>query len=184
MKILRSLIVATAVLAAPIAAGGQMPEPGKKNVEGVTNFTQLDATIACAGATQASAVPELKRLGFASILNLRLASEEGADVEGEKAAAEAAGLKYHHIPFNTPRTPEENVDATVQEFLRVTSAPDNYPLFLHCAGGGRASAMWLIKRVKVDGWDVEKARAEAAQVVEPPARAVEWAVEYLKAKSE
>src|SRR5580765_2392083 len=73
----------------------------KENVPGVTNFAKLETTVACGGATKAEAVPELKKMGFASIINLRLASEQGANVEEEAAAAKAAGIKYFHLPFNT-----------------------------------------------------------------------------------
>ncbi len=153
----------------------------KSTVEGVINFTRLDSTIACAGTTKSTAVPELKKMGFVAIVNLRQASEEGADLAAEQEAAAAAGLKYFHIPFSVPRTPEENPDSTVQEFLRVTSDPANQPLLVHCSAGNRAAAMWLLKRVMNDGWDLEKAKAEADLVATPPARAIEWAVAYAKA---
>ena len=92
---LASLVVVLAV--AP--AGAQ--QVTKENVPGVTNFAKLETTVACGGATKAEAVPELKKMGFASIINLRLASEQGANVEEEATAAKAAGIKYYHLPFNT-----------------------------------------------------------------------------------
>lgn len=154
----------------------------KKPVDGVTNFTQVDVTMACAGATKASAVSGLKTLGFKTIVNLRMASEDGADLEGEKAAAAAAGLRYVHLPFNTPTSHAENVEPTVQEFLRVTTDPANQPIFVHCAGGGRAAAMWLVKRVVVDGWDEARAWAEALQSYDDPTSpALNWAKVYAAA---
>ena len=45
-------------------------------------------------------MPAIKKMGFASVVNLRLASEAGADVEGSAAAAKAANLNYVHIPFS------------------------------------------------------------------------------------
>src|SRR5438132_257079 len=92
---LTSLVVVLAL--AP--AGAQ--QVTKENVPGVTNFAKLETTVACGGATKAEAVPELKKMGFASIINLRLASEQGANVDEEAAAAKAAGIKYFHLPFNT-----------------------------------------------------------------------------------
>ena len=61
----------------------------KENVPGITNFARLETTIACAGAVKAEAVPEIKKMGFASIINVREASEPGAEVEKEEAAAKA-----------------------------------------------------------------------------------------------
>ena len=72
----------------------------KQAVPGVTNFAKLETTIACGGATTPEAVPELKKMGYASIVNMRLANEPGANVEGEGDAAKAAGIKYFHIPFS------------------------------------------------------------------------------------
>ena len=167
-------------LAAPTVIHGQ-GAAGKQPVDGVINFTRLDATVACAGATKAAAVPELKQMGFASIVNLRRPSEEGADVEGARAAAEAAGLKYFHLPFSVPETPDENVDATIEEFLAAVGNPANQPVFIHCAGGGRAAGFWLIKRVLLDGWDVDRARAEANVVYsDPKSPALNCAEQYAK----
>jgi len=132
----------------------------KVTVAGVTNFNKLETTIACAGATTSDAVPELKKMGYASIINLRQANEAGANVDAEEAAAKAAGIRYFHIPFNTA-SPDPAVADT---FLKAIAAPENNPAFVHCASANRASAMWMIKRMVVDGWDAEKAGAEAAQL--------------------
>src|SRR6476659_9523919 len=93
---LTAIIVAVGS-AALLTAGQQVT---KENVPGVTNFTRLETTVACAGATKVEAVPEIKKLGFASIINLREASEPDANVDGEAAAAKAAGIRFYHVPFN------------------------------------------------------------------------------------
>jgi len=153
----------------------------KKTVEGVTNFTQVEATIACAGATKPSAIRSLKTMGYRTVVNLRMASESGADLAAEAAAAEAAGLRYVHLPFNTPSSPSDDVSGTVREFLKVTSDPANRPLFVHCAGAGRAAAMWMIKRIVVDKWDEERAWKEALMTYdEPMSPALVWARGYAR----
>src|SRR5690349_24675517 len=93
-------LAAAAVLAATVSA--QVTKPA---VAGVTNFAKLESTIACAGATTAAAMPELKRLGYNSVINLREASEPGADVEAAASAAKDAGINYVHLPMNG-RAPE------------------------------------------------------------------------------
>lgn len=156
--------------------------PGKATIEGVTNYTRLSATMACAGATSASAVPELKAMGFKAIVNLRVADEEGARVDEEGRAAHAAGLAYFHLPFTTPSSPAEDRRALVTRFLEVVTDPANQPLFVHCAGGGRAAALWMIKRVRVDGWTVERAWDEAlVAYAEPTSPALNWARQYAAA---
>ena len=62
----------------------------KETVPGITNMARLETTVACAGAITADSVPAIKKMGFASIVNLRLATEQGAEVEKEEAAAKAA----------------------------------------------------------------------------------------------
>jgi uncharacterized protein (TIGR01244 family) len=132
----------------------------KPTVAGVTNFSKLETTIACAGATTPEAVPALKEMGYKSIINLRLATEAGANVEGEAAAAKAAGINYVHIPFNTTQPDPAVADA----FVAAVTKPENNPAFVHCASANRAAAMWMIKRMVVDKWDAEKAGGEAAQL--------------------
>ena len=72
----------------------------KEAVPGITNFARLETTVACAGTLKSDAIPELKKMGFVSIINLRPANEPGADVETEAAAAKAAGL----LIFISPST--------------------------------------------------------------------------------
>src|ERR1700675_2284227 len=96
----RLLIVVALVAALCIAvAPARAQEVTKETVEGVTNFNRLETTVACAGATKAQAVPEIKKMGFTSIINLRQASEPGADLEAETAAAKTADIRYYNIPF-------------------------------------------------------------------------------------
>ena len=126
--------------------------------EGVVNYTRIDATVACAGATPPEAMDGLKGLGFASVINFRTAEEDGANIEASQAAAERAGLTYIHIPFRTPSA--QNTEA----FLTAIADTDNQPAYIHCGSANRVGAMWFIKRVKLDGWDQERAMAEAETI--------------------
>ena len=69
----------------------------RENVPGVTNFARLQTTVACAGATKAESVPDIKKMGFAAIINVREANEPGAEVDKEEAAAKAAGIAYDEL---------------------------------------------------------------------------------------
>jgi len=130
----------------------------KETLPGVTNFAKLDTTIACAGATTPAAVAGLKQMGYASIINLREASEAGADIDAEAAAAKTAGINFIHLPFNTAM-PDP---AVVDRFLTAVTDARNHPAFVHCASGNRAAAMWMIKRMQIDKWDADRAGTEAA----------------------
>ncbi len=126
--------------------------------DGIVNYTRVDATVACAGRTPATAMPGLKELGFVSVINFRTEGEEGADIPGSQQAAADAGLKYFHIPFRTP-TPE-----ATEEFLEVVANTENQPVYIHCGSANRVGAMWFIKRVKQDGWETTRAMTEAEAI--------------------
>src|SRR5262245_7478786 len=140
------------LLAAPVLA----QQVTKSDVPGITNFARLETTVACAGATKPEAIPGIKKMGFASIINLREATEQGADVEAEAAAAKASNINYVHIPFNVA-SPAPDL---VERFLRAVTTASNQPAYIHCAGGGRAATLWTIKRIQVDHWDQQRAFEE------------------------
>ena len=167
------LIALTTVLAVAPAHAQQVT---KENVEGIRNLARLETTVACAGAITADAVPEIKKMGFASIVNLREATEAGAEVEKEEAAATAAGLRYFHVPFNGTKPDPRSAD----QFVKAITAQGAEPAFIHCAGGNRAAAMWLIKRLVVDRWDVERATAEATALGLTSPALKQWAIDYAK----
>jgi uncharacterized protein (TIGR01244 family) len=171
-----TLSVATLALGATIGvsvAGGQVK---KSTVDGVTNFAQVETTVACAGAVTPSAVAGIKKMGFASIINLRLDTEKGADVEGEAAAAKVAGINFIHLPFNGSM-PDP---AVADRFIQVITQPGNAPAFIHCASGNRAAALWMIKRVLIDKWDVDRASEEATQLGLTSSGLKTFALDYIQ----
>jgi len=173
-RILVAVVLVAALCVAVAPAGAQ--QVTKETVEGVTNFNRLETTVACAGATKATAVPEIKKLGFASIINLRQATEAGADLEGEAAAAKAAEIRYYNIPFNG-QAPDP---AVADKFLDAITAPGNEPAFIHCAGGGRAATMWFLKRLVVDHWEVERATKEATALGMNNERLKQFVLDYAQ----
>ena len=144
-------------LLASIAIQAQASKVTKETIPGVTNFARLETTVACGGATKAEAVPEIKKLGFRSIINVREASEPGAEMDKEAAAAKTAGINFVNVPFDVASPAPDLVD----RFLAAVTAKDNVPAYIHCAAGGRAAGLWMIKRVQVDGWDEARALEEA-----------------------
>ncbi len=164
------------IAAAAFGSRASAQQVTKQTVPGVTNFARLETTIACGGATTPAAVPELKKMGYASIVNMRLANETGANVEGEAEAAKAAGIRYFHIPFSGA-SPDP---AVADEFLKTIAAPANNPAYIHCASGNRVSAMWMIKRMVVDHWDADKAYAEAHELGLTSPALKQFAIDYAQ----
>lgn len=119
-----SVLVAVACLV-PIPAAAQ--QVVREEMAGVRNFARIESTVACAGAITPKAVAEIKKAGYGAIINLRLATETGADIEGHTAAAKAADIRYIHIPFSgTAPDP-----AAVDSFLEAITAPGVAPAFIH-----------------------------------------------------
>ena len=174
---MRPRFIALLVPAIGLMASLASAQVTKETVPGITNFSKVETTIACAGATTPAAVAEVKRLGYASIINLRQASEAGADVEGEAAAAKAANITYIHLPFNTA-SPDP---AVVDQFLTAVTAKANQPAFVHCASANRAAALWMVKRMLADGWDADRAGKEAADLGLTNAALKNFALEYAAA---
>jgi len=145
-------------------------------VDGVTNFKRLETTVACAGETKPTAVAALKKMGFASIINLRLANEQGADLEAEAAAAKQAGIPYFWIPFDGTM-PDPSV---VDKFLDIITSKATEPAFIHCHSGNRAAAMWMIKRMVVDHWDADRAGQEATALGLTSGALKQFAVNYAQ----
>ena len=171
MVVLASMLAVVAIaIAGPMTAAQAQEEAP----EGVRNYTRIDATVACAGATPPEAMAALKQLGFVSVINFRTAGERDAQVEAGKAAAEAAGMKYFHMPFRTP-TPE-----IAERFLEVVADTANQPVYIHCGSANRVGAMWYIKRVKQDGWDTARAMTEAEAIGLSSAGLKEFATEYVE----
>jgi uncharacterized protein (TIGR01244 family) len=170
---MRAIFTLVIVLFAASAFAQQVTS---ETVPGVTNFKKLDTTIACAGATTAQGVPELKKMGYASIINLRQASENGANIEEEEAAAKTAGIRFIHIPMNG-QSPDP---ATADRFVTAITDKGNQPAFVHCASGNRAATMWMIKRMVVDHWDADKAGTEAAALGLTNAGLKQFAIQYAE----
>jgi len=110
-----------------LAATAASAQVVRQEVPGIRNFAKVESTVACAGAITPAAISEIKKMGYASIINLRLATEQGADIEANIAAAKAADIPYHHIPFSTA-APDP---AAVDTFLKTITAPGVQPAFIH-----------------------------------------------------
>jgi protein tyrosine phosphatase (PTP) superfamily phosphohydrolase (DUF442 family) len=122
---LRSLAVTAlcGLVSAPVAA----QQVNKEQLPGIRNLSRIDSTVACAGAITPAAVAGIKGMGYGAIINLRLATEQGADIDGHTAAAQAAGIRYIHIPFSSASPDPAAVDA----FLKAITSPGVEPAFIH-----------------------------------------------------
>lgn len=152
--------------------------PQKTTLPGASHVTRVDAALMCGGATTDEAFPALKKDGFASVINLRQPDEPGVDIEKSRAAAQAAGLKYIHIPVRGSGPEAASVDA----FLAAVQDRGNQPMYIHCGTANRVGAMWLIKRVLVDRWETDRAVAEAQAIGLTNPKLQQFALDYIASR--
>ena len=147
------LLLPALLLAVTLPVLGQVQ---KKEVAGIVNYSRVDATVGCGGRVSPAAMTALKSEGYKSVINLREATEADANIDAGRAAAQAAGLKYIHLPFNAA-SPDPKV---VDSFLAAVADTSNQPVFIHCGSANRVGGLWMIKRALRDGWDIPRAQAE------------------------
>ena len=169
---MRSLVMAGLGMMLAATAFAQVT---KSEMAGVRNYSRVDATVGCGGAVDPAAMTALKKEGYVSVINLRQATEPGADIEASRAAAQAVGLKYLHMPFNVAAPDTKVVDG----FLAAVADTSNQPVFIHCGSANRVGGMWMIKRVLQDGWALDRARTEAQAIGLSSAPLTAFATEYI-----
>jgi len=166
-------------LAAGLAALITIPlgaQVKKQEIAGIRNYSRVDATVGCGGATDPAAMSVLKKEGYVSVINLRLANEEGANVDAGRAAAQSAGLKYIHLPFNAAMPDSKVIDT----FLAAVADKSNQPVYIHCGSANRVGGVWMIKRVLQDKWTLDRALTEAQAIgLNNPALQT-FATDYIK----
>jgi uncharacterized protein (TIGR01244 family) len=125
------------------------------DVGSITGFYKVEDGIAVGGQPTPEQIPALVAEGYRTVITLRLDSEFDASAVAQ--AAREARMTYRSIPISA----KEPDDAAVDEFLRVTDDPGIYPVYIHCGSGNRAAALWMIRRVLREGWQIGVAMSEA-----------------------
>lgn len=181
MNALWKLLVLGVALASLAGCSGLTADPPEPTIEkpeipGITYFTQLNNAgsfagdvVGFGGTTEPASMDDLRAAGFTTVINMRLAAERGANVDASRAAAQAAGLKYIHLPYNTVNAPPDILD----DFIVAVGDTKGQPVYIHCSSATRITGLWMAARVLVDGWDIEAAAGEAAAIAGRPERAVE-----------
>jgi uncharacterized protein (TIGR01244 family) len=140
-------------LAVPLAA--QVPESVDPAL--VPNYVLVKPGLAAGGRPTEEGLKQIKAQGFRTVVDLRMPSEEG--LAEEKAALEAQGIRYVHVPLTAASFSAADVDA-VQAVLGDASAA---PVLLHCTSSNRVGGVWAVIQARA-GKPIDEAIADGKRV--------------------
>jgi protein tyrosine phosphatase (PTP) superfamily phosphohydrolase (DUF442 family) len=169
-------VFAIAIICTAAAGNAQTSatSPASEDFPNIQNFFRVNRQFCTGGQPSMENLQKMKREGVRSVINLRLASEY--NFEEEASMARKLELRYFHIPVDKNNLQDEQV----QKFLEVTGDPENRPMFIHCTSAGRVGTFWMIRRVLVDNWKIEDAKAEARRIGMHDEKLRDWALDYIK----
>lgn len=146
-------IAALSMSAISIASSGDKHEKKSSESAEVTNFGKVTDAYYRGAQPKEDEYGKLASLGIKTIIDLR-------DDPKDYARSTAERLKMHYINLPMSDTSYPSADA-VSSFLSLVNDKDNQPVFVHCAGGRhRTGAMTAVFRMKMQGWDVDRAYDE------------------------
>lgn len=123
------------------------PEPAADG-PGLIRY-DIDGRLTLAGQPQPEDWAALAAEGFAAVVNMRSDPERAAT---QARGAEAAGLRYLHLPLPAYELEPEHLAA-----FHAAMAAQEGRVVLHCRSATRVALMWLLERVVYDGWTRERA---------------------------
>lgn len=119
----------------------------------IKNFGKVNERIYRGGQPEDDEYEQLAAIGIKTVIDLREDPEKYA-----RRSAQDAGLRYINIRLNSKRPP------TIEEsdqFLRLVNDQNNWPVFVHCAGGRhRTGVLLAVYRMEMDGWSARQAYEE------------------------
>jgi uncharacterized protein (TIGR01244 family) len=109
----------------------------------VLEIKRINDQVSVAGQITSADVPALKEAGFTTIINNRPDAESPEQPSGGEiaAAAQAAGLAYHHIPLG-----REGVSPEMVEKTRAVLEHSNGAVLAYCRSGTRSTTLWALSQ--------------------------------------
>jgi uncharacterized protein (TIGR01244 family) len=124
--------------------------------EELPNFHQVNAILYRGAQPKTSGIQRLAQLGIKTVINLR---DDDEREDTEAAEVRKAGMGYFNVPLGRLGRPS---DEEMERVLALINAPENQPVFIHCAhGADRTGTVIACYRISRDGWTGEAAKKEA-----------------------
>ena len=125
--------------------------------EDLPHFLQVDEHLYRAGQPTEAGFRRLADLGIKTVIDLR--AEHPKRRRQEQTFVESLGLRWVYLPMHSYWRPS---DVQVVTFLKIASDPAQQPVFIHCRQGeDRTGALVAVYRIVKQGWEPQRAYAEA-----------------------
>jgi protein tyrosine phosphatase (PTP) superfamily phosphohydrolase (DUF442 family) len=149
------LICLVPVFAHSIEPAAKRPESWAQPVmlKGVPNLFKVSDMLYRSAQPTAIGMVNLKKMGIATVINLRSFNSDGDEIGATDLACEHITMKAWH--------PEHKEAA---RFLRIVSDPKRTPVLVHCQhGADRTGTMCALYRIAIQGWSKEDAISEMTE---------------------
>ena len=124
----------------------------------MARIKKISEQFSSAGQVSSEDLEQAAQAGFKSVLNLRFPTEDGFDHD-EPEQAKTAGLDYANVPISSTEANQAVIEQVIQE---IENLPQ--PILVHCAAGGRASAIALIATANNAGWNQQQIQQKAEEL--------------------
>jgi protein tyrosine/serine phosphatase len=119
----------------------------------IKNFGQINENYYRGAQPETRDYADLAALGVRTVIDL---TRNGRD--DERHHVERVGMQFYRIPLTTSDRPSVTA---VNQFLKLVTDPDNFPVYVHCQGGRhRTGVMTAVYRMTQDGWNADRAYQE------------------------
>jgi len=166
--LLSLLFLATGALAQQPRSSSALPSsPGAQSVvrsaygeklrlTGLPNGGRVNEFLYRGAQPHVEGIPELKKLGITTIVDLR--GEDSGRRESEKEQAEALGMQFVSIPVSGWSPPSNE---QVAQFLSLFHNNPKEKIFVHCRfGDDRTGVFVATYRMAYEGWPAQQAMNE------------------------
>lgn len=125
----------------------------------IKRFLRVDARLYRGGQPDAAGYAYLRDVGVRTVVSLRTGDE------GERAAVEALGMRFVHIPVALrPFGATVKPDA-VARFFQIVDDPSSGIVFVHCKRGADRTGTFVgLYRMARQQWDDDRAYDEARDI--------------------
>lgn len=138
------------------ASSDPQPEALPPQLDSVEGYVALAPGIAAAGQPSQDLIDGLSSLGYRTVVNLRMASEDPSPIE-EGTKVRNAGLEYVHIPMSGGEFTVEQARALGD----VLADESKRPVLVHCRSGRRVHVLYALYQITERGVPVDDAIAAA-----------------------